>query len=246
MRRLRSIMRQLVWSVGLSVVMLGGCATSQPRGTPAAVTTPAGTDVVAVAASVVYPAGPWEREAGDTLNGKPMQTRAFATEPDGEGKWTITVRQRANSQAAWTDVQALVLSRSEAGGVQLHALTTYARGTKAEFTPALVLCPAEMTGTKHEATADVKSAGLDGKSDRRSGTATATAVLTGVTDDGARVVALTLMMKLGPATITRSATLTVPAGAMIPSSERSELVVKGGPFVIQREVRERRDMPAAK
>lgn len=239
MRRLRWMMRQLLWSVGLSMLALGGCAMSEPHGTPAAVTTPADGEVTAVAASVVYPAGPWEREAGDTLNGKPMQTRAFATQPDGEGKWTILVRQRVSEQVAWTDVQELVLSRNEAGAVQLHELTTYARGTRAVFTPGLVLCPAEVAGVKHEATAAVQSTGLDGKSDKRSGTATATAVVTGVIDDGARVVALTLMMKLGPATITRSATFTVPAGAATPSSERSELVVKGGPFVIQREVRER-------
>ncbi len=242
MRGLRWAMRTLVGVVGLTV-LLAGCATGGPGAVATSPVTAGGesavdsSNEVTIAASVVYPQGPWDRDAGDTLNRKPMQTRASASQPDDQGRWTVTVRQRGDERAAWTDVQSLTLSLDERGAILLHELTTFTRGTRAVFSPALALCPPVITGSPHEATSQVRSTGLDGTSDVRTGTAQATAVAAAV--ENASEARLTLTINLGPAKITRSATYLVPAGAEMPSAERSELVVKGGPFVLQREVRER-------
>lgn len=249
MRGLRWAMRTLAGIIGMSV-LLAGCAAGGDHGAPVVSESQSGAtsgvagssasaSAITLAASVIYPVGPWERDAGDTLNRKPMQTRAFASEPDAAGVWTVIVRQRESEQAAWSDVQSLRLSRDEDGAVVLHELTTFARGTKAIFTPALALCPAIITSAPHEATAQVRSTGLDGSSDARTGTARATAVATGAGEDASEA-RLTLVIHLGPAKVTRTANFLVRAGADAPASERSELVVKGGPFVLQREVRERK------
>lgn len=222
---------------GLAVLMLAGLAAcnstkpARPTDSDSDVAPGDVTSARTVPASIIYPSGPWDRERTITVNKAAMVERAIASEPDATGQWTVQVSQRKPNAATWTDVQALIISRRDDGAIALHELTNFSRKSRAIFTPALVLCEGTISRDTHEGKANVRSTGLDGTSEVRTGSATATASVAGDT------VTLTITMELSPATITRTATVQLDPAADSVRSETTQLLVQAGPFTVQRETR---------
>jgi hypothetical protein len=240
-------MRPLLGSFIALAACVSACSTppaAQPPTSPAPATAHADlapnlVPEISLPARIIYAPGPWERERAVSVNGKPFIERTTATPIDADKRWTVRVTQQPvrkpsapPADAPWTDVQSLILSASDAG-TSLHQLTNFARQSRATFSPPLILCPPTITSTLFQATSDVRSTDLD-DTNPRTGTARATARAE-IDASGLTIANLALEIKLGPATITRTADFTIAADAVI--DERSELIVKGGPFVIQRERR---------
>jgi predicted small secreted protein len=237
--------------LALAALALAGLTLTACTSAPGTGEVP-GTSQLSAAASIegivltpamLFPEGPAElllrtREKR-RLTEWPSERRSTGPR-DGLGRWTLRFETRSGAQAPWTEVRRLELEMTPAGGVAMRTLRDAARKTQLTFTPSIEIFPAQLgPGSTTRSQAAVESFDLDAQGQPKgrpdTGTASHTTEHAGSVD-GVESVVSTLRLELSGAVVTRTRRAGFRDASL--EREREELVVKVGPFTVDRSVRE--------
>jgi hypothetical protein len=236
-----------------SGAILAGCAGTTPTiatvGEQSADVLANATDLSAspsvacgISASTIFRPGPWNTDRrvqiGTGKSARVVIERREASDVNSDGSWIVKTTQRETAaDSAWQDVQSVTIVRNDRGDISLSKLVNFARESVVTFDPPLLMMPGVLAeGLTDLGKTSARSTALDGTSDSRKGTARVAANLV-TSESGRAFVAITLVIELGPATITRTSMYDIAPGGDHANRETNELIVKGGPFVVQRERR---------